>query len=309
MNVLITGGFGFVGNTLVRQLLASGAEVHVLDNMQGVSPLAKDLIHRVAHHVHDITDAAAVTACLHQVKPDACVHLAAMHYIPACNADPVKAHAVNVGGTLHVLQAAESAGVKHVINLSSGAIYADSPAPLNETHTTIWPVDIYGLTKWHAEHLTQYYAGRNPGNRYTILRLFNVYGPGETNPHIIPEILQQLRTGNTLRLGNITPKRDFIHVEDAARIIETILHSDTIPQVCTFNACTGEAHSMESIIHMIANISGRSITIETDASKWRKADKECQLGDPALLKHYTGFKPKYSMQDGLRQLLQTEGII
>ena len=309
MKVLITGGFGFVGHTLVRQLLASGAEVHVLDNMQGVSPLAKDLIHNVAHHAHDITDAAAVTACLHQVKPDACVHLAAMHYIPACNADPVRAHAVNVDGTLHVLHAAESAGVKHVIILSSGAIYADSPAPLHENHSAVSPVDIYGLTKWHAEHLTQYYAGRNPDSRYTILRLFNVYGPGETNPHIIPEIIQQLRTGNILRLGNITPRRDFIHVEDAASIIGTLLLSHSLPQVSTLNACTGEAYSMDSIIHMITNISGRNIQVETDPAKWRKADKQCQMGDTHLLRQYTGFRPKYSMQEGLQQLLQAEGII
>lgn len=309
MKVLITGGFGFVGQALTKNFIESGAEVHVLDNMTGISPLAEPLLDKVHHHAIDITDSEGIKACFLHTKPNLCIHLAAMHYIPACNAHPVKAHTVNVTGTLNILDGAEKAQVSHCIILSSGAIYADSRQPLNECTATINPTDIYGLTKWQSEQLTQYYATKNQAITYTILRLFNVFGPGETNPHILPEIIEQLRQGNTLRLGNIQPQRDFIHVEDAAQAICSLAFASNLPHMGIFNVCSGKVFSMAEIIQMIAQITGRNIEIEADPAKWRTTDKICQMGDPSLLSSQTGFKPTYSFEQGLYHLLRAENII
>ena len=97
---------------------------------------------------------------------------------------------------------------------SSGAIYGDSDDFLTESESKIAPVDIYGLSKLFCEKISDLYKDHFP---VTLVRLFNVYGPRETNPHIIPEIINQLRLSNTLNLGNIDTFRDFIHVVDVAK--------------------------------------------------------------------------------------------
>jgi len=309
MKVLITGGFGFVGHTLVRQLLASGAEVHVLDNMQGVSPLAKDLIHCVAHYAHDITDAAAVTACLHQVKPDTCIHLAAIHYIPACEKNPVSAYNTNVLGTINLIEACAQAHVSHFFFMSTGAIYIDSDEALDETQTAIQPSDIYGLTKWIGEQTVQIYSKRNPASMYSIGRLFNVYGPGETNPHVIPEILNQLRTSNHLDLGNISAKRDYVHVTDVAQAVIRLCKQPFQPGIHTYHICQGEAYAVSDVIELIRMHTGRPITVHSNPSKFRASDKQVQLGSNTnLTSLMQGYRFR-SMQEGLYELLTQEGLI
>lgn len=99
---------------------------------------------------------------------------------------------------------------------SSGAVYRPSETALVEDRSVVEPVDVYGLTKANAEAYVRRLAHQR-GLAAVVVRLFNVIGPGETNPHVLPEIVAQLRAGCTvLRLGNVTAKRDFIHVADAA---------------------------------------------------------------------------------------------
>src|ERR1039458_4833829 len=130
MNV-VTGGLGFIGNELVRQLLGANEELVVLDNRNRVAPDIGDLAHARVVEV-DLTSQERVFQILAELKPQIVYHLAAIHFIPECNANPERTLRVNVEATMGLLRACAAAGVEHFLYASSGAIYADSPLPLNE---------------------------------------------------------------------------------------------------------------------------------------------------------------------------------
>src|SRR5690606_36433472 len=158
---------------------------------------------------------AEIAALAQDFTPDAIIHLAAVHYIPECEQSPDLAVRTNVTGTVNTLLAAPP-GCRFVY-ASSGAVYRPDPHPHSEAAAAVAPTDIYGFTKLHGEQYVRYLAHRREFAA-VIVRLFNVVGPGETNPHLLPEILAQLKAGrSTVRLGNLSPRRDYIHVEDAAR--------------------------------------------------------------------------------------------
>src|SRR5206468_5839695 len=215
---LVTGGLGFIGNELVRQL-AGTTDVVILDNRARVAPKIDDIA-KVRVFDVDLSDHQSVAAKIRMLKPTTVYHLAAIHYIPECNANPERTIRINVEATLGLLRACSENGVRHFLFASSGAVYADSPDPLNES-APVLPVDIYGWSKLHAEQLGAW-SSRVEGLAVTVCRVFNNYGPRETNAHIVPEIISQLRQGNTLHLGNITARRDYIHISDTARALRML---------------------------------------------------------------------------------------
>ena len=149
-----------------------------------------------------------VESCLGEgVQPDVLVHLAAIHYIPECEAKPSRAIRMNIEGTQNVLSACVDS-VSRVVFASTGAIYDPSVAdPLTEV-SAIKTGDVYGITKLACEELVSYHAKKKRGN-VVIARLFNAVGTRETNPHLIPEIAVQLANGSReIELGNLYPKRD-----------------------------------------------------------------------------------------------------
>jgi len=304
---LVTGGRGFIGNELVRQLKARGAPVAMLDDGSRVAPQIEDL-QDVPLYRGDITETAYVRSVVHELKPRVVFHLAAIHFIPECNANPERTLRVNVEATLGLLRAASAAGVEHVVFASSGAVYADSPEPLNET-AAVQPVDVYGWSKLQAEQLCRWHAGME-GLRITACRIFNNYGPRETNAHIVPEIVTQLRNGDTLHLGNVTSRRDYVHTSDTARALRLL--ADQAAGAESFrvvNVGTGQGASVEELVKTLAQQLGRDIAIVRDASRFRKADKEVQVADVSLLKSLTAWSGPMAFQDGLRALLEFEGLL
>ena len=171
---LITGGLGFIGNELARQLSQAGEEVAILDNHNRVAPRIEDLAGLPVCEV-DITDREATAKVIRELKPRTVFHLAAIHYIPECNANPERTLRVNVEGTMSLLNACAAAGVEHFLLASSGAVYADSPEPLNEM-SPVAPVDIYGWSKWFAEELCRWHAQQS-GLRVTICRFVQQLRP------------------------------------------------------------------------------------------------------------------------------------
>lgn len=305
MKYLVTGGLGFVGNELVRQLAGQGHEVAILDNRNRVAPRIDDL-KGIPVFEANVSDARRVTEVMGAMRPDFVIHLAAIHFIPECNANPELTLRVNVEGTLSVLRAAMAAQVKRVVAISSGAVYADSPSPLKED-SLVAPVDIYGHSKKMAEDVAEWFHASH-GLPITMVRLFNVFGPRETNAHIIPEILNQLRTSSTLRLGNITPRRDFIFTEDAAEGLRRLCLADS-PAFTRVNLASGSHASVEELIHHMRRLMGREIRVETDPTRFRKADKAIQLSDVTLLERLTGWRPRVDVTEGLRRLLKFEELI
>jgi UDP-glucose 4-epimerase len=304
---LVTGGTGFIGNELVRQLQEKGKAVAVLDNGSRVAPQIEDL-RTVPLYQVDIVDHPRVMALLQELKPRVVFHLAAIHFIPECNANPERTLRVNVEATLGLLRASSGSGVEHMVFASSGAVYADSAEPLTES-SPVRPVDIYAWTKLQAEQLCQWHA-ETEGLTVTACRVFNNYGPRETNAHIIPEIITQLRKGNTLHLGNISPRRDYVHTSDTARALELLADQGSgSGGFRVVNVASGQDASVQELIHVISRQLDREIAIVRDASRFRKADKEVQVADVSLLKSLTGWSRRVEFQEGLRDLLEFEGLL
>jgi UDP-glucose 4-epimerase len=304
MNV-VTGGLGFIGNELVRQLLQSGEPVTVLDNRNRVAADIGDIKSAPVVEV-DLTRHERVAAILRELRPNTVFHLAAIHFIPECNANPERTLQVNVEATMGLLRACAGAGVEHFLYASSGAIYADSPLPLGEA-SQVGPVDIYGWSKWFGEELCRWQAA-SVAMKVTICRLFNTYGPRETNAHIVPEIISQLRGSRRLRLGNTKPRRDYIYTADMAKSLRLL--AKVPPASCqTVNIARGEDVSVDELVALLSELLGESITVEVDRSRFRKADKLVQKADISRLRQLLAWQPEVALRDGLRKLLQYEKLL
>lgn len=302
--LLITGGCGFVGRELTRRSL-SHFEVHVLDNLRsGPHRLRGMPATGFTLHEADIRDAEAVRRVVHLTQPDVIAHLAAVHFIPECESQPDLALSTNVLGTVNVLSAA--ARGSRVITISSAAVYAAVPTPLDEATTAVEPMDVYGWTKAQGEEWTRYFAARSGFEGWSV-RLFNVIGPGETNPHLVPEMVQQLRQGAmTLRVGNIDPKRDFIDVGDAA---DGLLRLALAPVGAlgsepggAVNLGTGTAHSVREILDCLATVCGRAFTIESDPARVRAVDRPVLLASTERLRRVIGWVPGTPLKETVARI-------
>jgi UDP-glucose 4-epimerase len=304
--ILVTGGVGYVGRETVRQLIEAGEdEVHVVDNLAcGEHRLAKMDRSRFTLHRADIRDADAMRKVLGEVQPETIIHLAAIHYIPACEAQPGMAVGVNVQGTVNLLDAAPK-GTRFVF-ASTAAVYAPNADAHLEDEIGTGPVDIYGLTKQHGERFVRYYH-ENGKIRGVIVRLFNVVGSGETNPHLAPAIIEQVSDGkNQLNLGNLFPHRDYIDVRDAAhgfRALAKVEAKGDGPVVS--NLGTGRTNEVGDVVKLIAKASGHDVTIHQDPSRVRAVDRPMLKASTERLKALTGWVPAITLEESMRAAWST----
>jgi UDP-glucose 4-epimerase len=304
--VLITGGAGFIGRALVAHCLGEKNEVAVIDNLcTGRLENLAPFLDRVAYFQTDILDSAAVEAVLAKVRPSIVFHLAAHHFIPFCDQHPRETLRVNVEGTHLVLSAAARHGARVALVASSGSLYPSRDDLLSEDLEAA-PVDIYGLSKSIAEQVASLIA-TTTGLSCVAARLFNTYGPYETNPHLIPHIMESLRRGSVVRLGNIHTCRDYIYVDDVAVLLYRCA-KNCRDRYTVVNVGTGAEYSAEEIVRTASQLLGRNIKISIDDSRVRAVDKLHQRAATRRLETLTGMRPAHSLIDGLRKLLVHEGI-
>src|SRR5262245_35287580 len=216
-SVLVTGGAGFIGTRVVARLRRRHIRTIVVDNGYVGLPLPAPENDLIPLKI-DIRDRAALASVLSEHRPGSIVHLAAVHHIPTCEREPHLALDVNVLGTQSLLDAAAEVVVKNIVFASSGAVYKWENGPLDETRTRTDATDVYSISKLTNEYQLACWAGR-VGARAHIARVFNTIGEGDPNGHLIPDILAQLsRQNDVVRLGNITPKRDYIDDDDVAEV-------------------------------------------------------------------------------------------
>lgn len=300
--VLITGGAGFIGSALSKHLQEDGHEVFVLDNLSfGRRDLAGVPDNRFFNA--DIRDRAATQKVLDNTRPDIVLHLAAIHFIPYCNQHPVEATDININGTISVLDAAQTTGgVGQVFVASTAAVYPIADGAMDEAHP-LGPMDIYGTTKLATEKLASEFHLRT--RIPTIVgRFFNAFGPNETNPHLFPEIQRQVLGGaRTLKLGNLDPKRDYIHTEDMSRAMSALL-AKGIQGYDTFNIGRGIEYSVREVVEAFERQLGEKLTIEVDPARVRKVERMHLLADVRKLKSATGWEPKWGIDEGVATLLK-----
>lgn len=305
-SVVVTGGEGFLGAPLVARLVRAGCVVTSIDSLQNAR--VRDASEAARDHelvATDVRDRDGVVAAIAHTAPRVVFHLAAQHFIPACVADPVGTLEINAIGTQHVLDACgRLATAPTVVLISTADVYAPSPRPLSES-SPIGPNNVYGLSKLTAEGLVRI-AGAEGRCTPVICRLFNLYGANETNPHVIPEIVAQLRRGDELTLGNTAPRRDFVYVDDAADALVAL--AGAAPSGTVVNVGTGESHSVNDVVTTIAALTGRELRVVTDPQRWRPSDRENLQSDSSLLRSIVPSALPTTLVDGLRALLADEGL-
>jgi len=310
---VVTGAAGFLGSHVVEQLLQRQIPVIGIDNLSGgkwqhLAPFATNPLFQF--HCTDIRDEAALLEIFRRERPAVCVHLAALHFIPAAMRNPGLAVSLNVHGTQTLFSACRDTKVGRVWFSSTADVYKASEEAHHES-SAIGPFNIYGVTKWMGEQLVHLEAAQRPDCHFVIARLFNLYGPHETNPHILPEVIDQIRNSNgnvVLRLGNVTPKRDLVPIVDAARAVIDVMEKST-PGVTTVNVGTGVTVSVQEVVERIGTILGRPIRIETDPAKVRTVERAQLQADVRALRSLIGWAPHGDLTRGLRELLIHEGVI
>jgi UDP-glucose 4-epimerase len=303
--VLVTGGAGFIGSHLVEALVSAGDEVAVLDDL---SRGRRVWLHPEAElHELDIRDGAAIRGALAQLAPDVVVHLAAMHFIPAVANAPELARDVNVTGTHRLLDALAPCPPELLVFASTAAVYPDRRGPIDESCVAD-PIDTYGKTKLEAERLVTTFTARS-GVRAIVARLFNVVGKRETNPHIVPELVEQLREGAaSVRVGNLSPRRDYTDVRDVADALQRLLVSSTGRSIL-FNVGSGRSVSVAELVQVCEQILGRGIEIEVDERRLRTQDRAELVADSHLLRETTGWQPARSLRETLAELLTEDEAV
>jgi len=301
MKTLITGAAGFIGSAIVPRLQKEGYDIHVLDNLSfGNRDYIK--ISDEKFHKHDIRDRENVEKVIDKINPEIIIHLAAIHFIPYCNQHPFEAADTNIRGTMNVLNASKKlTGLKKFFFASTAAVYPIYDESVTEDHE-LHPLDIYGLSKLTGEHLCREFW-HDTGTDMIICRFFNAFGPNETNPHLIPEIEKQLREGKrTINLGNLTPKRDFIHTYDMASAVSKLLHLEN-PGFDIFNLGRGIEYSVVEIVEAFERVLGEKIKIEVDQARVRKVERQHLLADVSKLKNRAKWEPEWGIDEGIRDLV------
>jgi UDP-glucose 4-epimerase len=301
MKILITGISGFIGSA-VYQNFKRYAEVYTIDNLSFGNRNLID-IPEENFYVEDIRNREKVFEIVQSIKPDYVIHLAAIHFIPYCNQHPFEAAQVNIEGTKNILDAcAKTKSVKKVLYASTAAVYPIVDEPISEEHPT-GPLDIYGISKLTGEYLCHDFHNRTQIPTI-ICRFFNAFGPNETNPHLIPAIQEQVLKGKReIFLGNLEPKRDFIHTSDMANAIDLLLNKFD-NGIDTFNLGQGQEYSVTEIVQAFEKAGGEKITIKQDPTRMRKSDRMHLLANVSKLKAYIGWEPQVNIHDGIKTLLR-----
>lgn len=309
MKCLVTGGGGFIGSHLVELLLKNGATVKVFDNFssgrrENLQGLAVQIIEG------DIRDENGVQAAVRGV--DTVFHLAALCSVAGSIHDPVATHEVNVTGTLMLLDACRSAGVRRVVFASSSSIYGDSPTlPKQED---MWPAPIspYAVSKLVGEHYCRMFW-KVYGLETVCLRYFNVFGPrqdpGSEYAAVIPCFIHTVLHGaRPVIYGDGMQTRDFTYVEDVARAnLAAAAHRQLAGEI--INVACGERWSLVDVLASLGRILDRDL--DPDFRNPRPGDVKHSQASIARAQRLFGFSPQVKLDEGLKRTVEwfraTEG--
>ncbi len=301
MKILITGGAGFIGSSIIPELQSAGHQLHIIDNLsfgkRELANVSDSFFSKV-----DIRDTEKVELIFEEFNPDCLLHLAAIHFIPYCNTNPIETIEVNVKATLSLLNLAKKhKKLKGVFLASTAAVYPIHDKAISESLAPD-PIDIYGISKLMCEHLVHEFYLETSIN-CTIFRFFNAFGPNETNPHLIPEIFNQIKNGKRIiQLGNLAPKRDFIHTYDMSKAVRGLIEKP-VRGFEIFNLGRGIEYSVEDVVRAFEKAIQSKITIEQDPARIRKTDRMHLLADVTKLKNYLQWEPKESLESGINQMI------
>lgn len=292
MRALITGASGFVGHHLQRHLEQCGDEVIATDR-------ATDGL--------DILDAAALVDLFRRTRPEVVYHLAGASDVGGSWQTPQATFRANAEGTLNVLWAARETDVQRVLTVGSADVYGKVTAqdlPIRES-LELRPVSPYAASKAAADDVAlQAWLGY--GQQVVRCRPFNHLGPGQTEKFVAPAIAgrvarNELTGEGVVKVGNLSPKRDFTDVRDVVRSYRLMIDKGQAGQV--YNVCSGTAIAVQELAEQFIAMATVPMRLEPDPDLQRPVDIPVLLGDNSQLRADTGWAPEIPLEVTLRDLL------
>lgn len=276
--LLVTGATGFLGRALCSSLQGKHHEVVAFSSGDG-----------------DI----ATGGTLDTVGPmDHVFHLAGRTFVPDSWNDPVDFNRVNVLGTLNVLQFCRSVGAR--LTFVSAYLYGvPDRLPISE-NCVPKPNNPYALSKHMAEQACAFYAAHH-GVHVTVIRPFNIYGPGQSSQFLIPHIVDQVRKGSIIRVKDLAPRRDYVYIDD---VVDAMVKSlGTSHRHGVFNIGAGYSLSVAEIIDVIQSVAGTHLPVESN-DEVRKNEISDLYADISKADTALGWYPTVSFRDGVSRLLK-----
>lgn len=309
MKVLVTGADGFIGSHLVESLLEKGYEVKAFTyynsfNTWGwLDTLSKEKLEQIEIFSGDIRDPNGVYEAMTGV--DQVFHLAALIAIPFSYHSPDSYVDTNIKGTLNVLQAAKKLETSRILVTSTSEVYGTAQyVPIDEKHP-FQGQSPYSATKIGADRLAESFY-RSFDMPISIVRPFNTYGPRQSARAVIPTIITQLLAGKEeIKLGSLTPTRDFNYVKDTANGFIEISKSDrTIGQ--EINIATQQEISIGDLANEVISQINPKATIICEEERLRPVKSEVNrlLGSNAKIKELTNWEPNYTFKEGIQETIQ-----
>jgi len=291
----VTGGAGFIGSHLVDALLADGYRVTVIDDLSSgdARRVAKD----ADFHEIDIVDREALDPVVDGCEPQAIFHLAAQSSVTVSVTNPARDCAVNVHGTLNVLEAATRHQAPISFTSTGGALYGDdAPIPTPEDRIPA-PLAPYGASKWAGEAYIRTWTV-SKGVPHAICRLGNVYGPRQS-PHgeagVVAIFSHHLHTGSRPKIfGDGKPTRDYVHVADVVSALRAASGTAGV-----FNVATGVETDVMTVWNTLQRASG--VNIEPELAPLREGELQRSCLDPSRARRELGWEAQVKLEDGLSQ--------
>lgn len=307
--VLVTGADGFIGSFLTEALVELGCDVRAFTcynsfNSWGwLDHIPQETLSKIEIFPGDIRDPRGVETAVQD--RDVVFHLAALIAIPFSYHSPDSYVDTNIKGTLNVLQAAKKWGVEKVLSTSTSEVYGTAQyAPIDEKHPHQGQSP-YSATKIAADRLAESFY-RSFDLPVVIVRPFNTFGPRQSARAIIPTIITQLLSGITeIRLGNITPQRDFNYVQDVVKGFIAIAEADKVLGE-EINIATGQSISVKDLAHLLIEMTGSGAKLAIDPARVRpnKSEVENLLGCNQKIRRLTGWRPVYDLKAGLKETIE-----
>ncbi|MFQ5913605.1 MAG: SDR family oxidoreductase [Nitrospinota bacterium] len=301
---LVTGGSGFIGSHLTARLVERGEKVRVLDNLSTGSPEnLKEIRNQVEFHEGDIRDPETVERGVEGA--DCVFHLAALPSVQRSVQFPLEAEAVNARGTLQVLEAARSAGVRRVIYASSSSVYGDSAVLPKREDLPPNPLSPYAVGKLCGEQYCRVYCELH-GLETVSLRYFNVFGPRQdpASPYaaVIPRFIFALLSGRRpVVYGDGEQTRDFTFVSNAVDANILASTAEGAPGR-VFNLACSVRTSVNALLDLLRQIIGTSA--EADYEPPQPGDVRDSQADISQAREFLGFEPAVDLEEGLRKTAQ-----
>ena len=303
MNYLITGAAGFLGAALANQLGREGHNVRGIDDLSSGNPEA---LHEDVHFTRgDVNDRPKLWTLLQDV--DCVYHLAARVRVSESILYPREYNAVNVGGTVSLMEAMRDVGVRRVVFISSGSVYGNQETqPLREDGVPM-PRSPYAVSKLAAEYYVRT-IGSLWGIETVCLRVFNAFGPGQnlppSHPPVIPNFLKQAVRGGSLVLhGDGRQTRDFVYVDD---VVRAMVGASTAPDIdqMVINVGSGHETRMRDLARLILDVTGGNAEILYTPRNDPGVSRMC--ADLSIAGDKLGYMPRISLEEGLNLTLEAD---